>query len=141
MVAVGEDLGRKQLLRYRRAFVLLGGPAEPLVPAIRLVRTHCRSRLNQAWYELAMAARTRKPLQRALEPVAARFYADIEALARQLMPALAAALGDRFAVFVDTVLAVFDGESVHRFVVTKPRLDGQRIALLAALARGAAARR
>jgi AcrR family transcriptional regulator len=135
MVAVGEDVGRRQLARYRRAFEKVRLPAgEPLLPAMRLVRASCRSRLNAAWYELAMAARTRKPLRRALEPVGARFYADIDALARQLLPELAAQLGPRFGVFVDTVLAVFDGEVVHRYVVRKPHVDEARLDLLGAFA-------
>lgn len=135
MAAVGADLGRKQLDRYRRAFGRLDvGPGEPIVAALRLVRAHCRARLNQAWYELTLAARTRPRLRRALEPVAARFYADIEALARQLLPGLAARLGAEFALFVDTVLAVFDGEVMHRFVRAQPRLEERRLALLARIA-------
>lgn len=134
MAAVGEDLGTKQLDRYRRAFVALApDEGEPLLAALELVRAHCRSRLNQAWYELTLAARTRPSLRRALEPVAARFYADIEALARQLLPALAERLGDRFGLFVDTVLAVCDGEVMHRFVIKKPRLDEARLPLLASM--------
>jgi AcrR family transcriptional regulator len=134
MVAVGEDVGKRTLERYRREFEALRGPSEPLVLAMRLVRTHCRSRLNLAWYELASAARTHSTLRKALEPVAARYHADIEALARDLLPGLASQLGDRFTVLVDTIVAVFDGEVVHRFLLKRPRLDEARLELLAGLA-------
>jgi AcrR family transcriptional regulator len=134
MVAVGEDIGVKTLDRYRREFEALRGPSEPLVLAMRLVRTHCRSRLNLAWYELANASRTHPSLRKALEPVAARYHANIEALARDLLPGLASQLGDGFTVLVDTIVAVFDGEVVHRFLLKRPRLDEARLELLAGLA-------
>ncbi|HEX6839089.1 MAG TPA: helix-turn-helix domain-containing protein, partial [Polyangia bacterium] len=117
MVAVGEDVGTKLLQRYRREFETLRGQRDPLELALRLVRTSCRSRLNQAWYELAMAARTNKRLQKAIAPMAERYYADIAALAEELLPELADALGEHFPLLVSTIIAVFDGEVVHRFVL------------------------
>jgi AcrR family transcriptional regulator len=135
MVAVGEDVGQQQLVRYRREFEALRGEREPFELALRLVRNSCRSRLNQAWYELAIAARTNPRLRKALAPTAARYYEDIRALARDLLPELAAALGARFDVLVDTIIAVFDGEVVHRFVLPKPKLEEDRIELLLGVTR------
>jgi AcrR family transcriptional regulator len=135
MVAVGEDVGRKTLLRYRREFESLRDREDPFVLALRLVRDRCRSRLNQAWYELAMAARTSPSLRKGLRPVATRYYDDIGRLGAELLPELAAALGDRFAVLIDTIVSVFDGESVHRFVLPQPRVDDARYELLAKLAK------
>ena len=101
--------------------------------AMRLLRDACRSRLNQAWYELSIAARTNENLRKALEPVARNYFASITATARELLPGVAAALGDSFDVLVSTIVAVFDGEQVHRFVVHHPRaVDDARIDLLAA---------
>ena len=131
-LAVGEDVGKRNLGNYRREFDALRGSAEPLLLAMRLVRTHCRSRLNQAWYELAVAARTHEKLRRALQPAAKEYSVGIEALARQVLPDVAARAGDGFALLVETVLAVFDGESLRRFVVDDPRNDEARLALLAA---------
>ena len=102
---------------------------------MRLVRDRCRSRLNQAWYELAMAARTSPTLRKGLRPVATRYYADIRRLGEELLPDLAAALGDRFAVLVDTIVSIFDGESVHRFVLPQPAVDEARLDLLGDLAK------
>src|SRR4051812_32580691 len=48
MVAVGADVGKRILVSYRSEFEALRSREEPLVLAIRLVRDHCRSRLNQA---------------------------------------------------------------------------------------------
>jgi AcrR family transcriptional regulator len=135
MVAVGEDVGRQLLVRYRRDFEALRDEREPLELALKLVRSSCRSRLNQAWYELAIAARTNPRLKKALAPTAARYYEDIAALARDLLPELAATLGASFDVFVDTIIAVFDGEVVHRFVLHKPKIEEERTALLLGVTR------
>jgi|SRR5579859_750339 len=134
LVAVGDDVGHQMLTRYKRDFEALRDEEEPLVLAIRLVRERCRSRLNQAWYELAVAARTSATLRKSLKPVAERYHEEICALAVELLPDLAAAMGDRFPALVSTIIAVFDGESVHRFVLSKPAIEDQRIELLAAMA-------
>lgn len=130
MVAVGEDVGAQLLERYRKRFMALPKGENDVAAAIRLVRDACHSRLNRAWYELAMAARTSENLRKGLEPVALRYFADITRLARELLPEVAAALGDAFEVFVGTILAVFDGEVVQRFVVKDAKLDEARVALL-----------
>ncbi len=132
MVAVGEDIGRQTLESYRGEFDESRGSEDSLLLALRLVRSHCRSRANQAWYELAVAARTHEKLRRALEPAAKAYYVRIEALARQLLPDVAARLGDRFGLLVETILAVFDGESMHRFVSDDPKADEARLSLLTA---------
>jgi AcrR family transcriptional regulator len=131
MVAVGEDVGEKLLDRYKRKFTALPKGGNDVPAAMRLVRDACRSRLNQAWYELELAARTNDNLRKALEPVARRYYADISEAARELLPELSAKLGDSFDVLVATVLAVFDGETMHRFVVKAPPVEDARFELLA----------
>ena len=141
MVAVGRDVGEQTLAKYRREFEALRHHEEPLALAIRLVRDRCRSRTNQAWYELAMAARTSATLRKGLRPVAAQYYEDIGVLAKELLPELAAALGDRFPVLVETIIAVFDGESMHRFVLPKPSVDEGRLELLGLLATSLRGRR
>jgi AcrR family transcriptional regulator len=136
MVAVGQDVGQKLLADYRHKFEALGArDEEPIVLAMRLVRDQCRSRLNQAWYELAIASRTSPALRKALQPVAVTYYADVVELARQLLPDLAGLLGDRFPVLVTTILAVFDGEVVHRFIVRAPPLEDARFDLVQGFAK------
>lgn len=137
MVAVGQDVGAQLLERYRRKFIAVRNHHEDnITAAMRLLRDTCRSRPNQAWYELATAARTNENLRKALEPVARRYYEDIAKLARELLPEVAAKMGDAFELLVGTIVAVFDGESIHRFVLREPRArssrdDDARIALLA----------
>lgn len=139
MVAVADHVSAQLMSRYRREFLRLEASAgEPLLLALELMRKACRSRPNQAWYELLIAARTRPALRRALQPMLRRYHDDIESLARQLLPALAAQLGAQFRVLVDTMLCVFDGEAVHRFVTAAPATDAARLALLPALILGAA---
>lgn len=132
MVAVGADVGAQLLEGYRTRFVALPAEAraDALAAALALVRDTCRSRLNQAWYELATAARTNANLRRGLAPVARRYHDAIARLARELLPELAASLGDAFDVLVATIIAVFDGEVVHRFMLEQPRLEDARLALL-----------
>jgi len=140
MVAVGEDVGRQLLEEYRKRFEALRDERDPLELALRLVRESCRSRLNQAWYELAMAARTNKRLQKAMGPLAEHYFDDIAALAHQLLPDLERALGEYFPIMVSTIIAVFDGEVVHRFMLKKPLVEEARLQLLLALTRELVAR-
>lgn len=130
MVAVGEDVGAQLLERYRERFEDLPRGDDDLVHALRLVRDTCRSRLNQAWYELSMAARTHESLRQGLAPFGRRYHDDIAALARQLLPDVAARLGPTFDVLVGTIIAVFDGEVVHRFVLESPEEEDARLEIL-----------
>ena len=95
------------------------------------MRDACRSRLNQAWYELEVAGRTHETLRKALEPVARGYFANITRLARELLPELALALGPTFDLVVTSVIALFDGETTHRFLVRDPALEDARLAMLA----------
>lgn len=134
MVAVGEDVGARLLDAYRRKFRARQPGGDDLAVALRLVRDACRSRLNAAWYELAMAARTSPALRKALEPAARRYFDAIARLARETLPDLAARLGPSFDVVVATMVAVFDGEVLHRFLAKEPRLEEARFAMLVAAA-------
>ncbi len=116
MVAVCEDIGAKILTRYRAAIESAQGE-DPMLQALQLLREQCRSPLNQAWYELLVASRTHEKLKDALRPVMKAYYEDIDRLARGLFPDLASALGPRFAVVLDTLLAAFDGEAIHSVVL------------------------
>jgi AcrR family transcriptional regulator len=131
LVAVGADVGDRILDRYRSELVATARRAGDLTAVLRLVRDACRSRLNQAWYELELAARTSENLRIALEPVSRRYFADIAALARAILPTLAAALGPSFDVVVTSTIMMFDGETTRRFLVRDPAAEEARLALLA----------
>jgi AcrR family transcriptional regulator len=132
MVAVVEDVGARILARYRERFLSVPAGEATIETAIRLVRDACRSRLNQAWYELSIAARTNPNLRQHLEPVARRYHEDIAVAAGELLPDLAATMGSSFDVLVATVIATFDGEAVERFALARPDIEEQRLALLVA---------
>ena len=140
MVAVGEDLGRRVLDRYRESFESLHGVEDPMVLALRLLRDTTRSRINQAWLELVHACRTDDALKKALRPVGKRYAHEIVELARALLPDVAASLGDQFPLLVDTVVAIFDGEQMHRMIAPDPPLENARIDALAAIARAVMAK-
>lgn len=133
MVAVADDVGHKLMARYRETFETLRDLEDPLELALRLVQNATRSRINQAWFELTTAARTNGRLRKALGPLAARYYEEITALGRDLLPELAAATGPTFDVLVDTIIALYDGDVLHRFVHKEPGRDEQRLALLLTL--------
>lgn len=133
MVAAADDVGQRILAAYRDHFLALREQEEPLRLAMRLLRQTMRSPLNQAWYELANAARTNPGLKKAVAPLARRYYSDVAQLARDILPETAELLGDRFDAFVSMVLAVFDGEQVHRSLLGTIDAEEQRIDLLAAL--------
>lgn len=135
MVAVGEDVARQMLARYTNAFESLHGTEDPIVLALRLLRDTCRSRINQAWLELVHASRTDAALRKALAPVWKAYAKEIEDLARALLPDLAASLGDRFGLLVDTIVAIFDGEQLHRVLYADRSLEAARIDALASVAR------
>jgi AcrR family transcriptional regulator len=130
MVAVAEDVGRQLMDGYRDKFETLRRANEPLELALRLVRNACRSRINQAWFELTTAARTNARLRKALAPLAARYYEEIGLLARTLLPDLAVQMGPLFELLVDTIICVFDGDVMHRFVLHQSVRDEDRIDLL-----------
>ena len=131
MVAVAEDVGARILERYRKKFVAVAANGATVAAAVRLVREACRSRLNQAWYELLIAARTNKNLKKHLEPVARRYHEDIAAAARDLLPDLARTMGPSFDVLVGTVIATFDGEAIERFRAHRSRRSKRRASQLA----------
>jgi AcrR family transcriptional regulator len=135
IAAVGADVGRAILADFRAEFDAQRKREDPLPLAIRLLRAQCGSRPNQAWYELAMAARTNETLRRALAPVAVQYYADIEALAREVAPELALRFGADFPLMVQTVIAIFDGEQLHGFVVGDAAASERRVELVEAFVR------
>jgi AcrR family transcriptional regulator len=135
MVAAAEDVGQTLLDGFERAFEKRKAREDPLRLALSLVRETCRSRPNQAWYELAIAARTSPALQKALAPIATRYYEKIEALGRALLPELDQALGKGFTAVIGTILAVFDGESIQRFIVEDRAIEDARFDVLLMLSR------
>lgn len=141
MVAVAGDVGARLLARYASQFTKYRSDQDQLSLALKLLREACRSRPNEAWYELALAARTNVRLRRAIAPLAASYYGAIRELARTLLPGLATALGDRFDPLVDTVVAAFDGERLQGFLEHGLEHDAARLQLLRGLIAGAEAKR
>jgi AcrR family transcriptional regulator len=126
MVAVGEDVGARILETYRKKVT----KSTSIIDAVELIRHACRSRINAAWYELQLAARTNEHLREALEPVSRRYYAHISEMARELKPEAALKLGPMFDLVVTSVIALFDGETTHRFLVKDTALEDARLGLI-----------
>lgn len=126
MVAVGEDVGARILAEYRKKVENNRG----ILNAVELIREACRSKLNAAWYELQIAARTNEHLRAALEPVHRRYYEHIIETARELQPQAALKLGTMFDLVVTSIITLFDGETQHRFLVKNDELEDARLALI-----------
>jgi AcrR family transcriptional regulator len=126
MVAVGEDVGARILEAYRKKVA----KHTSIVDAVEVIRHACRSRINAAWYELQLAARTNEHLREALEPVSRRYYEHIIEMARELKPEAALKLGPMFDLVVTSIIALFDGETTHRFVVRDSKLEEARLGLI-----------
>lgn len=135
MVAAAEDVSQKLLNRFVRAFDGRKAHEDRLALSLELVRDCCRTRLSHAWHELMVAARTSRTLRKALAPIAERFFENIEALGRALLPDLATTLGDGFRAVIGIMLSAFDGQAVHRSVFEDRALDQATFDLLLALAR------
>ncbi|HUS31617.1 MAG TPA: helix-turn-helix domain-containing protein [Kofleriaceae bacterium] len=130
MVAVGADVGARILEDYKRKFASAVKRNTDIEAALLLVRAACRSRLNEAWYELEVAARTNENLRKALEPVLRHYFTNITALARELLPDVATALGPSFDMLVTSIIMMFDGETTHRFLVRDHAVEEARLAYL-----------
>lgn len=136
LVAVAEDVGAQVMGTYRRRFEAGTGPRDRLPRALELLRQACRSRPNQAWFELATAARTDAALRRAMKPLALAYYGSITDLARALLPELVEAWGAHFEPLVEVLVAVFDGEQLRRLLADRRGADAQRMEALLVLLGG-----
>lgn len=127
MIATAEaiDEGLRDL--YRRDFESLR-PNQPdeLWLAMSVLRANVASPLHQAWFELLMAARTDAVLHAGLLPIWQRRVALDQALAALLLPDAARQLPD-FPVIVDTMVTLFHGEGVDRFLRSDPDADARRM--------------
>jgi len=127
MIELAEDIGSGLRALYRRDFEQHPARREDeLRLALELLRSNVASPLHQAWFELLMAARTDPALHAALLPIWQRRSAEDQALAAMLLPAAARQLPD-FAVIVDTIVTLFHGEGVDRFLRDDPTAEQRRM--------------
>ncbi|WP_295684567.1 TetR/AcrR family transcriptional regulator [uncultured Nevskia sp.] len=127
LIAVAEDIERGLRELYRSDFLRLKTSREDeLRLALDVLRANVRSPLHQAWFELLIAARTDAALHEALLPLWRRRAAEDQALATLLLPEAARALPD-FAVIVDTMVTLFHGEGVDRFLRHDAAAEDRRL--------------
>ncbi|WP_052367778.1 TetR/AcrR family transcriptional regulator [Algiphilus aromaticivorans] len=129
MRAVADDVGDRLISAYGEAFRQAGttGHEDWLRAALELVRSNCRSRLHQAWFELLMAARSDLNLHVALAPAWSRHMSRVQRIAAQLMPAAATRMGADFEVSVDAAVTMLHGEAVDNFVRADAAADEARM--------------
>ena len=127
LIRVADHVGDRLLELYRIDFERLRrSTPDELVLALKLLRTNTQSRLHQAWFELLMAARTDRVLHEALVPIWKRRDEATQKLAVALLPETARTLPD-FPVLVDTMVTLFHGEAMDRFLRDDPRGEQQRM--------------
>jgi AcrR family transcriptional regulator len=127
LIRVADHVGDGLLELYRRDFEhLRKSTPDELVLALKLLRTNTQSHLHQAWFELLMAARTDRVLHDALVPIWKRRDEATQQLAVALLPETARKLPD-FPIMVDTMVTLFHGEAVDRFLRVDPQSEKQRM--------------
>ncbi|MEO3782829.1 TetR/AcrR family transcriptional regulator [Actinocorallia sp. B10E7] len=128
VVTAAEEVARRHLTLVRRR--LADAPPGDLRAALTLMRERHRDETNVVWFELMVAARTDDDLRVRLTPVAARFFAQVTGVAREV-PVLAALPDEALHLLVSSVRNLFDGEAISRTVVPEPEVEDARLALLA----------
>jgi AcrR family transcriptional regulator len=127
LIHVADHVGNGLLELYRRDFEKLRETtADELALALKLLRTNTQSHLHQAWFELLMAARTDRVLHDALVPIWKRRDEATLELARALLPEFMRQRPD-FPVIVDTMVTLFHGEAVDRFLREDPESEKRRM--------------
>jgi len=127
LIRVADHVGDGLLELYRRDFERLRkSTPDELILALKLLRTNTQSHLHQAWFELLMAARTDRVLHDALVPIWKRRDEATQQLAVALLPETARTLPD-FPILVDTMVTLFHGEAVDRFLRVDPLGERQRM--------------
>ncbi len=127
LIRVADHVGDGLLELYRRDFERLRkSTPDELVLALKLLRTNTQSHLHQAWFELLMAARTDRVLHDALMPIWKRRDEATQQLALALLPETARKLPD-FPIMVDTMVTLFHGEAVDRFIRSDAAAERRRM--------------
>jgi len=129
IVAAAEEIGQRQLRDFERKFVARKDAANPLVAALVLLRSSCRSQTNAVFYELLVAARTDTKLRAAMKAGTERFFSAIREVARKsgLLAALPPDVAD---TLMFTAIHLFDGETLLRQVYRQPQMEERRMQLL-----------
>lgn len=139
VVAASEEVARRQITGFQAKLAALPAGERGFLVALRLLRDACRSPENTVFYELLVAARTNDELRAALEPGAARYREAIRASALRV-PGVSSLEPALFEAALTGIVHLFDGETLTRVVLHGPEEEERRLALLATLLEGAAAR-
>jgi AcrR family transcriptional regulator len=132
IVATAEECARRQIASFEQQFAHLKHDENPLIAALHLLRSACRSSLNTVSYELLLAARTDAKLRRALQKPAKRYLDAIRATAENI-PGLDAIPAETREVLLFTAINTFDGETLMRTVLPQPELEEKKMELLIGL--------
>jgi AcrR family transcriptional regulator len=122
VIAAAEEVARRQVAGFSERFGTEVGPETTLRAALVMLRESARAPMNAVWYELLNAARTDQELRDRLEPVARRYYADMDALASTL-PYAASFPHENFALGVRLAVHCFDGEALQWNAAPEPGFE------------------
>ncbi|MGW0021382.1 TetR/AcrR family transcriptional regulator [Rhodococcus sp. NPDC003382] len=143
MVAAADEVRKRQFEKYREGLARLGvidRSYESVLASLQLVRAACRAPINAAWYELLGAARTDAALRERLEPLAARYHAEIAEFAAAL-PVAARFDPQVFTTIVFSIVHMLDGEAMSAVVHPQPEQEDLRLQQIARALTGGASRR
>ncbi len=127
MVAVAGEVGDGLIASYGERFRALAEVEKNKARlALRLLRENCRARINQAWFELLMAARTDDELRQALEPIWIRNSQLTCRIAEAIFPEWAR-LSPQFQTVILLLVSLFHGEAVDSYVHADAAADEARM--------------
>lgn len=128
MAAVADKVGTDLIMSFKDRFDATPPSDKPIRTALTLLRENSHAPINQAWFELLMAARSDTELRQALEPIWQRNVTLTRQMAQMILPDFAR-LSDDFVVVVDLIVTLFHGEAVDDFVRGDDLADAQRFAM------------
>ncbi|MFD6672889.1 TetR/AcrR family transcriptional regulator [Rhodococcus zopfii] len=143
MVAAADEVRKRQFEEYRAGLErleVIDGSYESVRASLHLVRAACRAPINAAWYELLGAARTDALLRARLEPMAARYHAEIAEFAAAL-PVASRFDPGVFTTIVFSIVHMLDGEALSAVVHPQPEQEDLRLEQVARALTGEMSRR
>jgi AcrR family transcriptional regulator len=132
MAATAYEVLRRQLDLASKQVAELPAEQPALEAALGIMRDITRNPTNAVMYELMIAARTDEKLRGTLQEVLNEYGTKIYETMRAF-PGAENVPGEALAPLVATLLNIFDGAAMVRFVNPQPDIDEPQVPLLADL--------
>jgi AcrR family transcriptional regulator len=132
IAAAAEEVALRQEALYTAGVSTVTDDSSLTTVAIRLLRNGTRTPLNAVWLELAVAARTSPDLAARIGPLISNVYGKTLEIA-SLLPGTGELEPADFQMLVMSLVHLFNGEALSRYVVEMPELEDRRLELVSSL--------